>query len=146
MNRDITEIVREFRQFTADDFDYSKGGSGPEQLYALCEEVEGLPDPTAVFPEFFALMERLPDSELGTPGPLVHTLENHIGSYERLLAASVRRKPTDLSVWMVNRILNGSEKDRAFWIELLALAADHPEASEVIKDEAKRFIQLQSQK
>jgi hypothetical protein len=146
MARDVREIVAEFRRFTAEDFDYMKGAPGPERLYALCEEVSALPDPTVVFPEFFALMERLPDCELGTPGPLVHTMEQRVGSYEILLVDSVKRKPTDLGVWMVNRILNGPAKDKAFWMDVLAFAGEHPAASQVVRDGARRFIDFQKKK
>ena len=61
-------------------------------------------------------MERLDGVELGTPGPLVHTLETLRGGYEMLLAESVRRKPTLLSVWMVNRILNVNPPDAESWL------------------------------
>jgi len=143
MARDVTSLVSEFRGFTAADFDYMKGATGPERLYTLCKEVEALPDPTVVFPEFFALIERLSDSELGTPGPLVHTMESHIGSYEELLAASLRRRPADLTVWMVNRILNGGPADPTYWMDLLAMAAEHPSANEVVREQALHFIEFQ---
>lgn len=143
MARDIQDIIDEFRRFTAADFDYMKEATGPDRLHALCDEVDRLREPAVVFPEFFALMERLPDSELGTPGPLVHTMEKHVGSYESLLVDSVKRKPTDLSVWMVNRILNGQEKDAAFWMGILAFTVEHPEASQVVRDQARGFIEFQ---
>jgi hypothetical protein len=64
-------------------------------------------------------MERLSDSDLESPGSLVHTMENYVGAYEDLLADSVSRKPTTLTVWMVNRILNGATKERDKWMEIL---------------------------
>jgi hypothetical protein len=64
----------------------------------------------------FRTMERLDGVELGTPGPLVHTLETWRGGYEKLLAESARRKPTSLSVWMVNRILNVRPPDSDSWL------------------------------
>jgi hypothetical protein len=137
-------FTSELRKFTADDFDYMKGASGPERLYALCQQIEALADPTATFPEFFALIERLSDSELGTPGPLVHTMEKHVGSYEQLLVASLKRKPADLTVWMANRILNGEPKDRDFWMGMLAAAAEHPSASELVREQALHFIEFQN--
>ncbi|PTY01718.1 hypothetical protein DB347_25395 [Opitutaceae bacterium EW11] len=146
MTRDVNDILRELRQFSADDFDYMKGAPGPERLHALCAEVEALPEPAVVFPEFFALMERLSESELGTPGPLVHTMEKYTGSYERLLAQSIIRRPVDLSVWMVNRVLNGGAGDRDAWMKLLETASNHPDASELARDQAKHFIEFQSQR
>jgi hypothetical protein len=146
MPRDAASLVSDLRKFTADDFDYMKGATGPERLYALCEEVEALSEPASVFPEFFALIERLSDSELGTPGPLVHTMEKHSGRYENLLEESLKRKPTDLSVWMVNRILNGEPEDPAFWMDQLSAAAEHPSATPLVKDQALHFIEFQKKK
>ena len=146
MPRDAANLVSELRMFTADDFDYMKGATGPERLYALCEEVEALSEPMSVFPDFFALIERLSDSELGTPGPLVHTMEKHSGHYEQLLADSLKRKPTDLTVWMVNRILNGEPADSVFWMDQLSTAAEHPSATPLVKEQALHFIEFQKKK
>lgn len=146
MSRDVASLISELRGYTAADFDYMKGATGPERLYALCEEAEALPDPSVLFQEFFALIERLSDSELGTPGPLVHTMEEHSGHYEQLLADSLKRKPTDLTVWMVNRILNGEPADSAFWIDQLSAAAEHPSATPLVKEQALHFIEFQKKK
>jgi hypothetical protein len=55
-------------------------------------------DPGACAPVLFHTMERLDGVELGTPGPLVHTLETWSGGYEKQLVHSARRKPTPFSV------------------------------------------------
>ena len=89
-------------------------------------------------------MERLDGVDLGTPGPLVHTLEAWRGSYEPLLAESVRRKPTPLSVWMVNRILNAQPPDAESWLALLWSVADLPAASAATKAQAEQFIKYQN--
>jgi hypothetical protein len=146
MARDVTSIIEDFRKLSAADFDYMKGATGPERLYALCEEVSSSPEPTSFFPEFFALMERLSDSELGTPGPLVHTMESHIGSYEEMLVDSIKRKPTDLTVWMVNRILNGPAEEKKFWMDALLFAAEHPLATPLVKEQAHHFVTVQKKK
>jgi hypothetical protein len=147
MSRSLDQIVAELWVLTADDFDYNNVEMrGPERLQAVCAEVLKLPVPHAVFPEIFRLMERLSDSDLGSPGPLVHTMEEHIGCYEGSLVASIRRKPTRLTVWMVNRILNGSAPEKETWMNLLSLAAEHPAASEATKSEARRLIAFQFRK
>src|SRR6185312_15617487 len=91
---------------SASDFDLNDVNSdGMERLEELTSAVRIMPSPERAVPEMFRVMERMPDVELGSPGPLVHTLEG-IPGYERHLADSVRRQPSLLSVWMVNRILN----------------------------------------
>lgn len=94
--------------------------------------------------EMFALMERLDDADLGSPGPLVHALESTGAAYEPHLEASVRRKPSPLSVWMVNRILNTGRSDRESWVDLLKIAARHPLAAEATQDAAQAYLTHQS--
>lgn len=121
-------------------------GDNTTRLEALMHVLSELPDPTAVFPAVFALIERFPEAELGAPGPLVHELES-LGGYNQQLSLSVRRRPTDLTVWMVNRILNSSSapQDRAPWLSLLRLAAEHPGASDPVKRSARDFLIFQEE-
>lgn len=110
MSRSLEQIVADLGALAEDYFDYNGAAMrGPECLDGICTDVLKLPVPSAAFPELFRLMERLSGSDLGSPGPLVHTMEKHIGCYEDSLAASIHRKPTTLTVWMVNRILNGQQ-------------------------------------
>jgi hypothetical protein len=145
MPRNAAEIAADFDVLTATDFDYANAGArGLERLEELCDEMRAVNDPAACAPIMFRTMERLDGVELGTPGPLVHTLEIWRGGYEKLLAESVRRKPTPLSVWMLNRILNARPPDAASWIALLRSAADNPAASAETRAAAEQFIEHQT--
>src|SRR4051812_22930871 len=105
------EIIEGFRALTASDFDYGNvDARGWERLDELTNELLTMPNAQAAIPELFDVMERLPDSELGSTGSLVHTLEKLPG-YEQELVRSVRRRPAILSVWMINRILNAKLSD-----------------------------------
>ncbi|WCN83950.1 hypothetical protein [Micromonospora sp. LH3U1] len=88
-------------------------------------------------------MERLDEADLGSPGPLVHTLETWHG-YRPLLVASLRRKPTPLTVWMANRVLNGNPPDTHQWLQLLREAANHPVASSQAQADARGFLKYQA--
>jgi len=44
------------------------------RLYQLFEGFRSLPDRNRVAPAMFSLLERFPDAEFGSPGPLVHEL------------------------------------------------------------------------
>src|SRR5262245_61508811 len=145
MPRMVTEIAADLDALAARDFDYSNTGArGWERLDELCDELREVNDPAVCAPVIFRTMERLEGVNLGTPGPLVHTLETWRGRYERLLAESVKRRPTVLSVWMVNRILNVRPLDGELWLALLRNVAHDPAASDKTKAEAKRFIEYQS--
>ena len=144
MSRHAAEIAADFDALTPHQFDYANAGArGLERLDELCDEMREINDPVVCAPGMFRTMERLDGIDLGTPRPLVHTLETWRGGYEHLLAQSVRRKPTTLSVWMVNRILNTRPADAETWMALLRGVADNPAASDETKAEAKWFIEYQ---
>jgi hypothetical protein len=106
-----------------------------------------LPDREKAMPAMFGLLERFPDAELGTPGPLVHEFES-MGGHDAVLAESLGKQPTVLTVWMVNRILNVT-KDRAqqaHWLRQLRAALEHPLAAEHIRASAASFIEHQERR
>jgi hypothetical protein len=87
-------------------------------------------------------LERFPtEGVAGALWAIVHALE---GSplYEARLLVSLRRRPADLSVLMVNRILNSGRRDLAGvpCIEVLAEVAERKDVEESIRDEARQFI------
>ena len=139
------QIVAGFRSLEASDFDLSNvNAQGRERLYELTDAVMTLPSPEKTMSEMFALMERLPESDLGSPGPLVHTLET-FPRYEDELLKSVRRRPTVLSVWMINRILNTDLAGdvRSDLLAVLREAEVHPEATSEVREQARDFIKVQ---
>lgn len=142
------EIVAGFRALQASDFDsMNVDARGLERLAELTHALMNVPDKEKAIPELFSVMERLPDADLGSPGPLVHTLERLHG-YEGELVRSVRRQPSLLSVWMVNRILNTnlSDEARRSYIALLNEALAHPNAPETVREELRSFIEQQTRK
>ena len=145
MPRNVVDIIADLDALAAHDFDYTKAGAnGLERLDALCDELQQTNDPAASVPAMYRTMERLDDVELGSPGSIVHTLESWSGGYETLLAQSVRRKPTPLSVWMVNRILNAGPPDAESWLAALRSVLDNPNASEETKAGAMSFLEYQA--
>jgi hypothetical protein len=142
------EIIAGFRALKAEDFDYMNvSARGSERLAELTDALMSAPDAEKAIPELFAVMERLPNAHLGSPGPLVHTLEGLQG-YEKELVRSVRHQPSQLSVWMVNRILNTdlSDDTRRAYIGLLNEASAHPLAPEAVRQDVRGFIELQMRK
>jgi hypothetical protein len=115
------------------------------RLYDVLEGLEAIPNAHLVVPAMLALLERYPFAEFGSPGPIVHTLEA-LGGYEDNLKASLNRQPTDLTVWMVNRILNSdpSSKDREMWLTELRSASLHPKAPDQVKKAALAFLHYQA--
>jgi len=94
----------------------------------------------------FEVIERLSESDLGSPGPLVHTLEQMSGQYENELVESIKRKPTPLNVWMITRILNVTDpsEQRQYYLDLLKVVVQHPTATEEARQYAQDFIEHQN--
>ena len=117
------------------------------RLYSVTKGFRDLPDNERVVPHMFALIERFPDAYLGTPGPLVHSIESlGVARYEEQLIGSVRRQPAELSVWMINRILNveSDQTRRDMWLELLRSASCHPVATARVVESANGFLEHQA--
>ena len=144
MPRTFDQLLAELAALKPSDFDDEFAGL--DRLRGLTDELMAQPQPERAIPALFAVMERMPATEMGTPGPLVHTLEQMRGHYEHELAQSVKRQPANLSVWMVNRILNGTRdsRQRQIYLDLLRISAEHPTAPDSVRHEAEHFIQHQN--
>lgn len=98
--------------------------------------------PEAVEP-VLRFIELHPDLDIGMPGPLVHFVERFFGlGYEQQLVASVGRRPTPATVWMLNRCFNGMPEGSARQAieNALRAAVDHPLATDEARDWANDFI------
>lgn len=73
-------------------------------------------------------MEQQPDLDYGSPGPLVHYVEQfYRKGYDDLLRESVERRPTAHTIWMLNRLINGCrlEDARQPLVELMKKSRVH---------------------
>jgi hypothetical protein len=138
------QIIASLESFVAKD-----DGGDEETLYDIIEAFDALSDRHRVLPFMFAVMERYPHADLGSPGPLVHSIEQlPVAEFEPLLRSSVERQPGQLNVWMVNRILNSSlsPQHRAELLALLDRVNSHPCASETTRQTAERFVKHQAER
>ena len=77
-------------------------------------------------------MEEHPELDYGSPGPLVHFIEGHYlkgyEEYKDKLIESVGRRPTILTVWMLNRVLNITKEPekRQALVQAMRQAASNP--------------------
>ncbi|MNE18528.1 hypothetical protein D3C87_27220 [compost metagenome] len=92
------------------------------------------------------LMEKNPLVEFGTPGPLTHFIEKFYkdrqDEYETCLKQSVEQKPTVHTVWLLNRVINGSknEKQKEF-IGILNSISKDQQIQKDIRDVADNFLE-----
>jgi hypothetical protein len=109
----------------------------------LMDELSRSPQAFDAVEPILRFMELHPELDLGTPGPLVHFVERFYGhGYEQKLVESIDRKPIGHTVWMLNRIINGTKgaDERRHLIEILERARDNPKTEEGARDLASRFL------
>ena len=71
------------------------------------DAMEKSDDPFAYVKPILDIIGTHPDIDFGTPGMLVHYVEQFSGKgYEELLIDSVRKNPTPHNIWMVHRCYN----------------------------------------
>jgi hypothetical protein len=106
--------------------EWTAAGAGPEVI-----------DPILRF------MEQHPSVDFGTPGPLVHFVEQFLRKgYEEQLHASILRKPTQHTAWMLNRLITGAATpdEKAKWIRVMEGARVHPLADAGTVATMERFL------
>ena len=76
------------------------------QLQEVIDRAAELPDPLLAVPHLLSVYERFPnDDGYGVFWSILHTIEA-INGYELPLLRSVRKRPSEFSLLMINRILN----------------------------------------
>ena len=87
------------------------------------------------------LMERHPLTDFGSPGPIVHFVERfYKKGYEELLL-SLKRMPTLHTVWMLNRLINGTDQAEVY-LDLLKEISENASYNKEIREEALHFLSI----
>ncbi len=93
-------------------------------------------------------MEENPYIDYGMPGPVVHYIERYYQKgYEQLLYESLLKKPTQHTLWMLNRIINSpalADKDK--YMSLLRSISADKTIEENVRHDAQRFMDYQNGK
>ena len=140
----IEEIKKEIEIIdTVDD-------SNINDLDLLCEDIielnnEGW-DTAILMDPLFRILEENSDFDFGMPGQIVHTLEKHYKKgLEEELFKSLNRKPTFYTLWMLNRIINGTSdtKEKEGYMEMLKSILKM-EIPDYLKKQAQHLIDLHS--
>lgn len=112
-----------------------------EQLDDLVDSLDSWQENRSILPYIFDWFDQKFDKHLGSPGALVHFVEKQ-NDYHDLLRSSIESKPTELTVWMVNRICNAlSGIQKRPWLLLLKDAASNPNADDVACAMADEYLE-----
>lgn len=88
------------------------------------------------------LMERHPLTDFGSPGPIVHFVERfYKKGYEEELLLSLKRIPTLHTVWMLNRLINGTDQAEVY-LDLLKEISENTSYDKEIREEALHFLSI----
>lgn len=106
--------------------------------------LEGIND-TLVLKPLFSILEKYPNYDFESPGELVHYLETYYkNGYEEQLVESLNRKPTNLTIWMLNRIMNdNSNVQKTEHLNLLKSISKNTKLSDQVREEALNFLTFQ---
>ena len=129
----IDELIKEMEQhIDCDDF---------EEIQEKCvSKIKESNPGIDVVESLLLFMESHPLSDFGIPGAIVHYVEQfYKNGYEDLLIASVVRRPTLHTVWMMNRIKNASENSEKYE-KLLNDILTKQGVEEEIKNSVKEFL------
>jgi hypothetical protein len=130
------------------DFSDAKDELQLSMLDELIQNIKAGSLDTRIYDSFFRLFERFPESDgFGTFWSVIHFIEACDG-FEPLLVESVLRKPCELNLNMINRLLNGGVS-KVNNIDLLFVLQTVIKNSEASKDAlywAKDFLTYQQKK
>ena len=116
---ELIKIIEDFIPLSEDDSAYDD----ESYFYDITDDLKSNTDGYRAIYSVIKLMERFPDVDFGSPGPLVHWLESYPGEYETILYDSIKRSPTSLTIWMLNRMIN-TEKDKLRRVIQISLLTD----------------------
>lgn len=116
-----------------------------EAMYAVVDQLRKVEHPRAFVSHIFKWFEKNSQYDLGSPGPFVHFIEEEFDYFDALVE-SLHRKPTDITVWMANRIANSKNErhEITFWIDVLKVAGSHSFSDESTVESARDFAEQQN--
>jgi hypothetical protein len=138
----IIKLLNDFVPFTDDDIQ----NDNESYFYDFMDDLKHNDDFALAIEPIFKLIEKYPLTDFGSPGSFVHTLESFVGRYESYLFESLKRRPTPLTVWMFNRIINAEQNSiiKKNLVDRLNSLIDHPLVEKETIDTIKDFVAFQN--
>ncbi len=139
MTRPISQICDEIDAFQPIDGEWLP-------LDDLIAEALDHPDASAAFRSLLGVFARFPDDDgAGVFWSIIHGLES-FPDYQPTLLTAVRESPTELSLTMVNRMLNANETHvgDVSWLSVLQAVAGNDAYFQRLRAVASRFADLHS--
>lgn len=137
MNTKIKKLLNDISKKVNDD-DFL------EACELTCEQLKEIDSSGNAIEGILNIFEEHMSVDFGTPGPLVHFVETFFkNGYEDKLLASIKRKPTQHTLWMLNRVLNGvSEDEKEKYLAVLKDLLVKEDVTDELKVIAKEFYEM----
>jgi len=133
MTKEITAIISLMRTLCQSSIAEGEFNSDHnKELAGYCDVLSTNPDFDTWAPLLFEFIEEFDEQvglDLGSPSPLISTLEANTPKYKEYLLQSMHRKPTGIALWMADRIARLPGKDKDFWLKKIKDTVNHPEAT-----------------
>ena len=111
----------------------------------LIEKISDLNLGSASIEPLLYFIEEHPLVEFGFPGAIVHYLERfYKQGYEEKLIDSLNRRPTRHTVFMLNRLINGTTHKEEYLLLMNAIIHRN-DVEQEIKDDVQEFLDFQKE-
>lgn len=116
------------------------------QSYNIVEKLSKYKNLDDTIEPIIKLIELNPDIDFGNPGPLVHYLEElDEEEYAIKLVESLKRNPTEQTLFMFNRMINElDDYMKEEYLHLLESINDSPDISENVKSIVQDYLSFQT--
>jgi hypothetical protein len=136
MGSNIEDIIKEIESFIPNNDEWY-------DLEDILEELFSSNNPQLGLNAMISIYEKYPNEDNDVLWGMLHGIED-IQGYELKIIESIKRKPSFFGVLMINRMLNLgiTSIQNINLIDILDIAVNSPNATEYVKEQAKRFLQL----
>ena len=116
-----------------------------EKIGIILEKIDKVENSHYTVKSLIKIIQENPEFDFGNPGEIVFFLEKYDEEkYDRILVESVMEKPTEHTIFMMNRIINGaSEEKKSEYIELYMKILCDNRINDELKNIIKEFLEFQ---
>jgi len=122
---------------------FTNGMVHEDQMVDIIKEIKNDKNPRDYVSVLFNWFELNAGKDVGSPGPFVHFIEMD-PDYHGLLLESIRSTPTEITLWMANRMCNSTNgKDKESWVSAIKSTLVNPTSLPGTILEAQSFLKYQ---
>ena len=116
-----------------------------EKIGFILEKIDKVENSNYTVKPLIKIIQENPEFDFGNPGEIVFFIEKYDEEkYDKILVESLMEKPTEHTIFMMNRIINGaSEEKKSEYIELYMKILCDNRINDELKKIIKEFLEFQ---